>query len=449
MPKLQVVGIDFDGTIADYSQGWLGECTFGEPVSSVDGISSLGPADALRKLKADGWYIVIHTARRAHELGAVAEYLGQHGIPYDEVTREKPHAHCYVDDRAIRFDGDWERTLYEILEFEPYYYRKAGKVFSESGSGHDNKIVLVTRVHKEATDEKMPKLRDEIRFIESLPDEWRGHFPEIILSEVANGRAYYEMPHYALPSFRRLIMSGVFDADDVRAWLKRVLDFAFEMYRAEIIPLPETYMRYMYFDRARRRLNELRRKSLLFRELLRQDEITINGISYRNLPLVLLDLEAHASEVLPEYVSRWGHADLHFSNILVDRENDNFILIDPRGYPYCDYYYDYGKLWHSVNSKYEMIAEGQFSLEGDQYHLDYNDAYHVLEQVKADLPAMLCVYSGESSSDTIMRKTRFAEAMHFAAIAPFLLAFDDVERKALAGYYTGLVLCNEFAERYL
>lgn len=440
MPKRKVVGIDFDGVIADYSQGWLGECTFGDPLP--------GAVDALRKLHADGWYLSIHTARKAHELGAVAEYLGKHGIPYDEVTREKPHAHCYVDDRAIRFDGNWARTLYDVLEFEPYYYRVTDKAFSESGSGHDNKIMLVTRVHKEATDEKMPKLRDEIHFIERLPDEWRCHFPEIILSEVEDGRAYYEMPHYALPSFRRLIVSGAFGADDVMGWLARVLDFAFEMYRAETLLLPETYMRYMYFDRVRRRLNELRRKSPLFRELVGQDRIVVNETSYPNLPRVLPILEGYANRVLPEFVSRWGHADLHFSNILVDRENDNFILIDPRGYPYCDYYYDYGKLWHSVNSKYEMIAEGQFTLGGGLYQLDRNAVYDVLEGIKAGLPALLCQHSNESPDD-VLRKTEFAEAMHFAAIAPFLLAFDGVEKKALAGYYTGVILCNEFVERYL
>ncbi len=207
-------------------------------------------------------------------------------------------------------------------------------------------------------------------------------------------------------------------------------------------------MHYMYFERARRRWDELRRKSPLFRELLSHDQIIINGVSYRNLPLVLPDLEANAGAVLPEYVSRWGHADLHFSNILVDREADNFILIDPRGYPYCDYYYDYGKLWHSVNSKYEMIAEGLFTLEGERYELERNDAYYVLEDVKAGLPALLRGYSGEPRG-TVLKKTEFTEAMHFAAIAPFLLAFDGVESKALAGYYTGVVLCNEFVEKYL
>ena len=48
-------------------------------------------------------------------------------------------------------------------------------------SGGKTKVVLVSRVHKEAADERMLKLVDEYEFIESIPDEFKEYFPRILL----------------------------------------------------------------------------------------------------------------------------------------------------------------------------------------------------------------------------------------------------------------------------
>ena len=47
--------VDLDGTIAHY-KGWKGEDHFGEPISGVQ--------DALRRLRAEGWVIIVFTTRR-------------------------------------------------------------------------------------------------------------------------------------------------------------------------------------------------------------------------------------------------------------------------------------------------------------------------------------------------------------------------------------------------
>ncbi|MDD5039364.1 MAG: hypothetical protein PHN78_08655 [Dehalococcoidales bacterium] len=109
-------------------------------------------------------------------------------------------------------------------------------------SGGRSHIILVTRVHKEASDEKMYKLADEIKFLENIPLEWKQHFPPVTLSYVGNDKVYYEMPHYNLPTLRRLLFSGVFKHQDALKWLDRMLEFSFEMYRKEVIPLPPEYL---------------------------------------------------------------------------------------------------------------------------------------------------------------------------------------------------------------
>jgi hypothetical protein len=220
------------------------------------------------------------------------------------------------------------------------------------------------------------------------------------------------------------------------------------MYESELVPLPDKYMEYMYFERARRRLEEAGEKSPVLSELILRPEVVINGQPYPNLPEMLDQIARGVNKFLPEYVSRWGHADLHFSNILIDISADTFRLVDPRGYSETDYYYDFGKLWHSARSKYEMIAEGMFELDGDQFHLTDNNTKQVLNEVERELPHLLFQFTGEPFDDMV-RKMRFANAMHFAAIAPFLMVFDGIEEKAIAGYYTGVQECCWLIQDYL
>ena len=44
-------------------------------------------------------------------------WLKKHDIAVDEVCEHKPPALVYVDDRAVRFRGNWEDLLDEIRQF--------------------------------------------------------------------------------------------------------------------------------------------------------------------------------------------------------------------------------------------------------------------------------------------------------------------------------------------
>ena len=46
--------------------------------------------------------------------GVVMDWLLQYGFPVLEVASSKPVADAYVDDRGVRFDGDYERVWAEI-----------------------------------------------------------------------------------------------------------------------------------------------------------------------------------------------------------------------------------------------------------------------------------------------------------------------------------------------
>ena len=114
MSKKTVV-FDFDGVIHSYSSGWQGETVIPDP--PVPGIK-----EAISDIMED-YLVVVVSTRCATEEGkaAIEAWLHKHGIEVDEVTKEKPPAICYIDDRAICFDGNAAYLKEKIENFDPWY----------------------------------------------------------------------------------------------------------------------------------------------------------------------------------------------------------------------------------------------------------------------------------------------------------------------------------------
>lgn len=113
--KKPTVCFDFDGVIHSYTSGWKGDNVIPDP--PVDGIK-----EVIDKLRADGYEVVICSSRceRTEAKVAMLYWLINNGIHVDKFTAEKPPAVCYVDDRAIRFDGKTEGLYEQIKNFESY-----------------------------------------------------------------------------------------------------------------------------------------------------------------------------------------------------------------------------------------------------------------------------------------------------------------------------------------
>ena len=113
-----VLAVDFDGVIAEY-HGWKGDKSFGEPLPGV--------TSALRRIQRAGWVVVIWTTR---EPVGVWQYCTKRGIPVDGInsvvfrnwTKRKICATVYLDDRGMKFPGQWSIGLVEaILDFHPHW----------------------------------------------------------------------------------------------------------------------------------------------------------------------------------------------------------------------------------------------------------------------------------------------------------------------------------------
>jgi adenylylsulfate kinase len=113
------VAVDLDGVIADYD-GWKGYGIIGTPRQDV--------VDALASLRSEGWKVVVHTTRGAHEVKA---YLDLFRIPYDEINRnsdyynwgDKPVATVYWDDRAVCYTGNAVSDISAIRRFRTWSNR--------------------------------------------------------------------------------------------------------------------------------------------------------------------------------------------------------------------------------------------------------------------------------------------------------------------------------------
>lgn len=116
MKKL-VMDLDDTLTIADSSVSYLDV----KPRPDV--------IERLRAFKADGFEIIIQTARNmrtyegnvgkitVHTLPVITEWLQKHDVPYDEIWLGKPWCGkegFYVDDKAIRPD-EFARLSYEEI----------------------------------------------------------------------------------------------------------------------------------------------------------------------------------------------------------------------------------------------------------------------------------------------------------------------------------------------
>lgn len=101
------VAVDFDGVLHTYDH-WRDGVLYGEPIE--------GSVDALWEIVNSGREVAVFTARvdTQEQADAVVEWLDKHGYPPVPVTNTKPVAYVYLDDRAIRFEGDWADSLKEI-----------------------------------------------------------------------------------------------------------------------------------------------------------------------------------------------------------------------------------------------------------------------------------------------------------------------------------------------
>lgn len=105
--KHNIICVDFDGVIHDFKHPIPGR-RMGLPI--------IGTQSALDNLKKQGNRIIVLTIWGGDEKGqkTIADFMEYYKLPFDEITNIKPNADYYIDDKAVRFRGDWEETLEQL-----------------------------------------------------------------------------------------------------------------------------------------------------------------------------------------------------------------------------------------------------------------------------------------------------------------------------------------------
>lgn len=156
---MKTICIDFDGVIHQYSQGWKDGSIYDNPVNNA--------FETINLLVEQGYSVVIFSTRSPYQIKkwlvrfsnqllymSQSEFMDRY-YPFQEIdqtiieneysnkrlqhkvkvipfwkkfwnsstigiTRRKLPATIYVDDRALKFEGNWSNTLEQIKSFKTY-----------------------------------------------------------------------------------------------------------------------------------------------------------------------------------------------------------------------------------------------------------------------------------------------------------------------------------------
>lgn len=104
--KIKWAGIDFDDTIASNS-------SFPD---YIPGAPLPGAAESVRALSELGYKITIFTARPWSDYANIESYCKHYGIPVRRIICGKPLLRFMIDDKAVAFNGDWDKSITDALK---------------------------------------------------------------------------------------------------------------------------------------------------------------------------------------------------------------------------------------------------------------------------------------------------------------------------------------------
>lgn len=119
------IAIDFDGVIHSYSSGWQGPSNIPDPPFA-------GAMDWLNNLTKAGIKWCVFSARNLFSEGppAILSWLEENGCDIahlnlkDHFPAKKPHADMFLDDRGMRFEGDYSTLTPEFIKNTKPWYKQ-------------------------------------------------------------------------------------------------------------------------------------------------------------------------------------------------------------------------------------------------------------------------------------------------------------------------------------
>lgn len=240
------------------------------------------------------------------------------------------------------------------------------------------------------TSSKIQKLEDEAFWYSHLPSDLKIYTPRLIEFKKNEKTAQLTQELYGYPSLQELYLSGEVNLEDWRCIIEKLfkLHKNFETYS---IDRNDEALLWLYFDKTKERMAELKQQSPYWQEVLERKFEYINGKKVRGIAQLKKGIENYALKLCKTGSETIVHGDYCFSNILFDSSNYIFKLIDPRGRLnaeatiYGDPRYDIAKLRHSVVGLYDFVVHGLFKLKettkGFEYKILTTNDYDILQGI--------------------------------------------------------------------
>lgn len=290
------------------------------------------------------------------------------------------------------------------------------------------------------TSTKKQKLEDEAFWYENLPEDLKIFAPRMFSFSKNEKTAALVQELYGYPSLQELYLSGEVNLEDWRYIIEKLFDLH-KRFEKHTTATNQKSLLWLYFDKTKERLDELRNQSPYWKNLLDKEWQLINGQKYRGLSLLKKGIEEFALKLSQNGTETIVHGDYCFSNILFDSSNYIFKLIDPRGRLnaeatiFGDPRYDIAKLRHSVVGLYDFIVQGLFKITESDSEFEYkilttND-YKVLEDI-------FDKYSIANNFD--VQEIKFIEGLLFLSMIP--LHKDNFDRQKVF-YLKAIELLND------
>lgn len=220
------------------------------------------------------------------------------------------------------------------------------------------------------TSDDREKFIGEIQWYLKLPSDIEYVRPRIFEYSTSYVDPYVSMEYYSYHTVHELYLYGDLTQQQWNLIFERIRFFCNDFKRYSLKDEHITAaLEDMYLTKTLQRFDKMRSDDRFLP--LFEKSITVNGVAYQSLSAVAKTLQKAIPEMLYDVdVFYIIHGDLCFANIMVD-SNFSFIkVIDPRGkfgtYDiYGDVRYEFAKLFHSIDGKYDFIIKDLFDVSYD------------------------------------------------------------------------------------
>lgn len=283
------------------------------------------------------------------------------------------------------------------------------------------------------------KLRDELNWYKLLPEELTVLSPRLLSTSTNDDTVTIVQEFYGYPTLAELFLYSKITKPIWNEIFRHlfILNKEFKKYSY-------SYTDNVYYDiyvtKTIERFNKLKEQNE-FIEILKYDQIFINGFGYKNLPLLFDNFIEKLSLLTSRNINAHIiHGDYCFSNILFDVNSFIIKLIDPRGSfgvkgIYGDSRYEIAKLRHSAIGKYDFIVSNLYKIQINKNHIDFtiatNENYTIVNDI---FDSYIVKYNYN------IEEIKLIETSLFISMLP--LHADDFNRQLML-YVTGILKLNE------